>query len=1400
MKLAPISILSIKLVLCGSLFATWEYPGEVDLIGTEEVVFDHSVDACEPASIPDTPIRAFRDADENIQILIGHNVTYRMIGLDFNSLSVDCANGPVFTSDHDADPANYNDNEWIGSVYTEDGATIYAMIHDEYHGHEHAGGCDTSDPFECWYNAVTFGVSTDSGRTYTHATPPDHLLASVPYTWTGAGPYGFFEPSNVIHNPNDGYYYMFITANEGHELQETGVGLVRTLDVSDPGSWRGWDGEAFTVQLINPYTETGFDPADHVLARIDANLRTYGNMEKMHYSLAYSTYFNKFILVDAAQKSGVWGFYYSISEDLLHWTPRVLIMEANVNINPDGSTSGLRESYPTLIDHGDTSRTFSQVGQTPYLYWTRYNQSAGDLYERDIMRVQISFSKILVDGFTVDRRGDSDDVNAGDGICATELGYCNLRAAIQEAYYRPEWYTDSLLQIDLGIEVSSHTFYAATPMFPILFPTVLDGTTQPEHVANSHTFGDSINAIYGGHLSGDYPDLVIEGDNSVIRGFEIDGSVTLLSDHNVLAGNSIGRVAMDSSSHNTLGGSADAERNRLGSVWISGPHADSNLVQGNYIGTLADGMTSAGSEFSAISVGNGADGNEIVQNLLSGSGFAGIDIGPGNADFTRVEGNIIGLDRTATVALPNPASGIKVGEVTGTIIRNNQIGGNDGEAGIFASNIQSSLIQSNLIGTNAAGDSLGNTAIGVWIFGDSHDNLIGGETEGEGNVIAFNGTHGIDLGVYWGDGTTISRNSIYGNGEYGILTPGEWNHQPPILSSALADPDSLILTGEFNGAPDSTFRLEFFSNTECDPSGSGEGETFLSYADVMTGAAGSVTFRHAIAGIFPTGTIVTATATDEDGNTSGFSECVTAFGSADAPILAVSTDTLTYTYYPEDTPISTQNIELANEGIADLEWTSSTSAGWIFLEPASGAVAGGDTITSGITVYALDTPDGVYHETVSILSNDPLTPEYEIRITIFNGEGGVPLIDVTPDTIRMTVPPGPDVSSSFVIHNVGAGQDNLNWTAGMTGLNWIFGINPSTGSTPAEDSSEVSFGIRPNNMNPGLNTGFLWVSSNAGNINVFEIQLEITLGEEGNQPPQAYGDSFTGPEDEWLTLSLTGSDPEGSPLNYQILDTPVHGWLDGTAPSLVFHPDSNFYGADSFHFQVDDGDLISGPATVFLEITPVNDPPATFLLLEPLDAALLAITAGNLDSETCFGWEEAEDVDSEVEYHFDTVGLEGIAVEPQTSIGICLTNSEIRAQMDSTHTLIYWNIYASDGEYDVYAENGPFTLNLVDSLTLAILQAALPEEFILEANYPNPFNPSTTIRFGVPHSTAGELTVYDLAGRQIRTLWQGILPLGYSQVTWDGLDASGASPGSGTYFAVLRIGDQTLVQKMLLMK
>ncbi len=95
---------------------------------------------------------------------------------------------------------------------------------------------------------------------------------------------------------------------------------------------------------------------------------------------------------------------------------------------------------------------------------------------------------------------------------------------------------------------------------------------------------------------------------------------------------------------------------------------------------------------------------------------------------------------------------------------------------------------------------------------------------------------------------------------------------------------------------------------------------------------------------------------------------------------------------------------------------------------------------------------------------------------------------------------------------------------------------------------------------------------------------------------------------------------------------------------------------------------------------------------------------------------------------------------------------------------------------------------------------AIPTETGLIQNYPNPFNATTNISFNLANDSEVELAVYDLLGRNVVTLVSGTLAVGAHTYTWNGLDRTGNQVSSGIYLYVLKTADQTLSNRMLLLK
>ncbi len=94
----------------------------------------------------------------------------------------------------------------------------------------------------------------------------------------------------------------------------------------------------------------------------------------------------------------------------------------------------------------------------------------------------------------------------------------------------------------------------------------------------------------------------------------------------------------------------------------------------------------------------------------------------------------------------------------------------------------------------------------------------------------------------------------------------------------------------------------------------------------------------------------------------------------------------------------------------------------------------------------------------------------------------------------------------------------------------------------------------------------------------------------------------------------------------------------------------------------------------------------------------------------------------------------------------------------------------------------------------------LPTSFALVGNYPNPFNPQTTIVFDLPQPLSVNLEVLDIKGRRIATLVDGIEAAGRHRFLWNGTDTQGRSVSSGVYFAVIRAGSFVERTKMILLK
>jgi hypothetical protein len=371
-------------------------PGTIQVsVGPEETVFQYTLNPCMEGDYPDAPARAVRLSDGSLALSAAHDQFWFMsFGADFYSLKRNCT--PAWVSIDNWTASTFTNRQWIFSLYN-DGSTIHALVHNEYHDPV-AQFClpgYSGDQNPCEYNSISYASSTDGGHTFTMLPSPQAVIAPPPIQWVPpsmAGEaefdnlyYGYFEPTNIVHNTADGYYYARVIAFTPPPATPAGGNCVmRTQTLSDPTSWRAWDGSSFSLQMTNPYT--GPSAANCVQ---NPTVQPYE-------SLTFNTYLNKFMV---AGGSNEWsgsnptqcGIYLSLSSDLVNWSAEQLIEPAYIPA-PTGcqkpGSNGLAGSiaYGSIIDHADPSLSFETPGRTPYLYYTRFNDNAEN---RDLVRVPL---------------------------------------------------------------------------------------------------------------------------------------------------------------------------------------------------------------------------------------------------------------------------------------------------------------------------------------------------------------------------------------------------------------------------------------------------------------------------------------------------------------------------------------------------------------------------------------------------------------------------------------------------------------------------------------------------------------------------------------------------------------------------------------------------------------------------------------------------------------------------------------------------------------------------------------------------------------------------------------------------------------------------------------------------
>lgn len=388
----------------------------ISTIGVAEVVFDwekqhcatgRPLAPCHPApchatpyrrDVPDAPAMAWRDPVTNLTYVAPGDSrgTWASIGHSLDTVTHECSamifnySGPT---GYLQSPRMFSSHEWLYAPWVVpparpgDNATLYMLVHNEFHGWEHAPElCNATSMVKgrCWYNSVSLSVSRDGGQHIQHiAPPPQHLVAAAttPYV-PNNGAYGVFSPSQIV--PHDGWLYSFPRFSTQMEPQGTsnssGITVMRIQekDLDDPSKWRFWTGgneSTFTGHFTDPYTQQGGATPSALVFGSPANAKHLRQPAPSQPVPRYLPAHGIFLMTGYANMPDGHGIagHFGYATSKLPWGPWSEMRPiTGVDVNPTKDAGAPRGLYPSLLDPESHSLSYSTIeGDTAYLYWVQ---------------------------------------------------------------------------------------------------------------------------------------------------------------------------------------------------------------------------------------------------------------------------------------------------------------------------------------------------------------------------------------------------------------------------------------------------------------------------------------------------------------------------------------------------------------------------------------------------------------------------------------------------------------------------------------------------------------------------------------------------------------------------------------------------------------------------------------------------------------------------------------------------------------------------------------------------------------------------------------------------------------------------------------------------------------------
>lgn len=373
-----IAIIALALATSFDMLISGASALSINIIGGPYKIFDWESQRCDKNDIPDSPIRVFRDSEDNLVAFASHFNVRRFVGAHLKTLTRECQISRM--SVENSEPSQFDDRIWVISTWTEDGVDVYALGHNEFQGHRHPGKCKFSEYEKCWYNSIVALYSRNSGRRFEKVAGEKPVASASLRSEDEQGrPRGFFSPTNMVAFGNYIYTYIY---NTGAGKQKRGYCIFRTLRHQVGGRWEYLTIEGWVVSTYDPYTDTSGAPCEAI-----NNLYSIGGVVRHRDS-------GEFIAVGVMPGGNQQGkFAFSVSSNLLVWSkPRAFLDLPSIYSKE--KCSDVVYSYPSLVDERSSSRNLDDVGSRAMLFLTQQkkNRCSGTL-NRDLVYFDVEIVK-----------------------------------------------------------------------------------------------------------------------------------------------------------------------------------------------------------------------------------------------------------------------------------------------------------------------------------------------------------------------------------------------------------------------------------------------------------------------------------------------------------------------------------------------------------------------------------------------------------------------------------------------------------------------------------------------------------------------------------------------------------------------------------------------------------------------------------------------------------------------------------------------------------------------------------------------------------------------------------------------------------------------------------------------